>query len=152
MGDRRLGAPSLDDITALLERKPPRAPENLKDGIVVYLRPTEGEGTLWAMWFPFVGLPPGLPLAFILPRVWTTWSVVLPQLGNPNIMLFRDLPVPPAVATALAPGPVAEGVSFTIAPLPWAQFHPWHLVFSGVPGGPSSTNFGVGGHSLPWFF
>ena len=125
--------------------------ENLKDGVIVYLRPTEGEGTLWAMWFPFVGLPPGVPIAFILPRVWTTWSVVLPQLGNPDIRLFRDMPVPPAVATALAPGPTAEGVSFTVSPLPWAQFHPWHLVFSGVPG-PSSTNFGVGGHSLAWFF
>jgi hypothetical protein len=74
----------------------------------------------------------------------------LPQLGNPNIRLFRDVPVPPAVASALAPGPTAEGVAFTVPSLRWAQFHPWHLVFSGVPG-PSSTNFGVGGHSLPWF-
>ena len=152
MGDRKLHAPRLDDITALLDREPPRVPQNLKDGIVVYLRPTEGAGTFWGMVFPFVGLLPGLPIAFVLPRVWTTWSYTIPMSGNPNLLLFRDAPVPPAVATSLAAGLLLDSVAFTVPPWPWAQFHPWHVLFSAVPGIASATYFAVGGHSVPWAF
>jgi hypothetical protein len=150
IGDRKFGAPPLDDMIARLDRKPPPAPDNFKDSVVVYLRPTESEGTFWGMWFPFLVVPLGVPLFFVLPRVWTTWSVVLPRTGNPDILLFRDAPLPPPVAMALGTAPVAEGLSFTGPALPWAQFHPWHLVFTFTPGF-AWTDFGLGGHSLPWF-
>ena len=150
MGEHKFSSPPLDDITALLDRKPPQAPENLNDSVVVYLRPTEGEGTFYGMWIPVMALLPATPIVFVLPRVWTTWSVVVAYSANPNIILFRDVPVPPPVATALAGGIATEGVTFTVPPVPWAQFRPIHIVFNGAPG-VSLTNFGFGGHSLPWF-
>jgi hypothetical protein len=150
IGDRKFGSAPLDEIVAQIGRKPLPAPGDLKEKVTVYLRPTEGEGTFWGMWFPFLVVPLGVALFFVLPRVWTTWSVVLPRTGNPDILLFRDAPLPPPVATALSPALVADGLSFTGPPLPWAQFHPFHMVFTFTPGF-AWTDFGVGGHSLPWF-
>lgn len=150
VGDHKINAPTLDDMTALFDRKPPPEIDRFDEKVAVYLRPTEKAGTFWGMWFPFLVVPLGVGLFFVLPRVWTTWSVVLPRTGNPDILLFRDAPFPPPVATALSPGLVADGLSFTGPPLPWAQFHPWHLVFTFTPGF-AWADFGVGGHSLPWF-
>jgi hypothetical protein len=152
MGDHKFSEPPLDDITALLKRKPPLAPENLKDSVTVYLRPTEGEGTFYGLWIPVMAVLPGVPISFVLPRVWTTWSVVVPWAGNPNIILFRDAPLPPPVATAVAAGIAVEGVAFTVPPVPWAQFRPLHFVVNGVVGAGALTNFGMGGHSVPWLF
>lgn len=149
VGDRRFDAPSLDDILTLRDHKPPAAPDNLKDAVTVYLRPTEGEGTLWVLWFPVLFVPVVTPLLFILPRCWWTWSMVIPYTGNPDLILFRDIPAPPFIAdTAFAPGTTVEGVEFVGPALPWAQSHPWHNVFTFTA--PTLTDFAMGGHSIPW--
>ena len=147
----KIVAPPIEAITALIGRAPPPVGSAAKDTVVVYLRPTEGEGTFWAMWLPFLTIPPGLSLSFVLPRVWTTWSVVMPRTGNPDLFLSLNSPFAPPVMTAVSPIPVTEGVSFTGPPVPWAQFYPWHRILAAAPAAYTVTDFGLGGHSLPWF-
>ena len=153
LGDRKPGAPRLDDITALLDLEPPRLPENLKDGVVVYLRPTEGAGTFWGCgsrswvcrrecrspsFFPESGRPGRLCCRWRGTR--TSGSFATCRFRRPWLPLSAAFPGGRRVLPRRS------------RPLPWAQFHPWHLLFSGVSGTPSATNFGVGGHSVPWFF
>jgi hypothetical protein len=140
-------SPPPETVAALVGKKPPGVSAS-KDTVVVHLRRTKGEGTFWSMWFPALVLPPGGSLLFVLPRVWTTWSVVVPIAGNPNLFLSLLPPPAPAVASGISGG--IDTVSFTTAPFPWAQFTPWHLIIGAAPT-LTSTNFGITGHSIPGF-
>jgi hypothetical protein len=132
MGQRPASPPSIETVASLLAKKH-QAPAPTKDSVIVYLRRTEGEGTFWGLWVPTLTLPPATGLFFFLPRVWTTWSGVVPFTGNPN--LFLNIAPPPAalVSSAILGGLTAEAVSFTTAPFPWSHFAAWHSVVNAAP-------------------
>jgi hypothetical protein len=142
-------SPTPESVTALVGQKTPAVSAS-KDTVVVYLRRTKGDGTFWAMWFPGIVLPPGASVLFVLPRVWTTWSVVVPVAGNPNLFLTLLPPPAPVVDSGLFGGLSIDTVSFTTAPFPWTQFTAWHLILGAAPT-PTITSFGMTGHSITLF-
>lgn len=138
--------PEPGDMGSLLGKKAP-AVSAAKDTIAVYLRRTEGEGTFWAMWFPALRFPPG-GIFFILPRVWTTWGMVAPISGDPDIFL-RLGPPPGSPIVSAGRGLGVDTAWFLGAPLPWTHFAAWYSV---VP----FTRTAVGGvmvtgHSIALF-
>ena len=141
--------PPSETVAGLVGQKRPAASAS-KDTVVVYLRRTRGDGTFWAMWFPGLFLPPGVSALFVLPRVWTTWSVVVPSAGNPNLFLTLLPPPAPLVDSGVFGGLSVDTVSFTTAPFPWTQFTAWHLVL-GAGATPTVTSFGMTGHSVTLF-
>jgi hypothetical protein len=135
--------PEAEVIAELIGRKLPGA-SSAKDTLIVYLRRTKGEGTFWAMYFPFLVVPSGLSLFFVLPRVWTTFGMLQPITGNPDI--FLSLGAPFTFPVAFGTGGV-NTVGFTGSPLPWTQFSAWYRIFgSAAPS--STTNFLMTGHSI----
>jgi hypothetical protein len=132
---------SVDSVS----RKAPK-PATAKDSVVVSLRRTSGDGTLWAAWFPGLVLPAGMNLFFVLPRVWTCWGVVVPAVGDADIFLSLGSPAAPVVMAATAGGTTAESVMFTGTPLPWTHFSAWFRVNGFVN---TATDFGMVGHSIP---
>jgi len=143
----RAVAPPVEAVDALVRQKPPAVG---KETVLVYLRRTKGDGTFWAMFFSGLVVPPGLSLIFVLPRVWTTWSFVVPLTGNPKLFLTLLPPPAPIVAAGLGGGLSVDTVSFTSAPFPWTQFAAWHSIFGAAPV-PSVTSFGLFGHSVTLF-
>lgn len=141
----------VDKVSAMLGKKhqPPPLP---KESVVVTLQRTEGSGTFYALWLPYLYLPTGITgLHFFFPRVWTTWSGSLRYSGNPNLFLNAFLPPPaPPVSSAILAAPIAEGVSFTTNPLPWNHFPAWHRVVAAPPGA-AQTHYMVAAHSVQFF-
>jgi hypothetical protein len=150
MGQRSAVPIPIDAVASLLGKKH-QAPAPTKDSVVVYLRRTEGEGTFYGLWVPTLTLPPATGLFFFLPRVWTTWSGVVPFTGNPNLFLNLTPPPTPPVSSAILAGPIAEAVSFTTAPFPWSQFAAWHRVVNATPGASTVTHYALVGHSVSPF-
>ena len=141
------GHPEAEVIAGLIGRKLPGG-SSTKDSLVVYLRRTKGDGTFWSMFFPSLVLPPGLSLFFVLPRVWTTFGIVAPVIGNPDIFLSLGAPFTPAVSSGMGGGVNTAG--FVGAPFPWTQFSAWYRIF-GAAAIPSTTNFLMTGHSIGLF-
>ena len=142
-----LGHPEAEVMAGLIGGKLP-GPSSTNDTVIVYLRRTKGDGTFWAMFFPFLVVPPGASLFFVLPRVWATFGMVVPITGNPDIFLSLGAPFAPFVSTGFGPG--VNTASFIGPPIPWAQFSAWHRIFGAAPA-TSTTNFLMTGHSIPWF-
>jgi hypothetical protein len=149
----------IDAVAAKFAKRRPAPSPALptKDSVLVHLRRTEGTGTFYALWLPVLVLPPGLSVYFFLPRVWATWSGTLPYSGNPNLYLAVVPPPTSAlwVSTSTLPPaalPVADGVSYATAPLPWTHFTPMHVVVNAAPGGTYTvTHYVLVGHSLTLF-
>ena len=141
------GHPEAEVVAGLVGGKLPGG-SSTKDSIVVYLRRTKGDGTFWSMFFPFLVVPPGLSLFFVLPRVWATFGMVVPIAGNPDIFLSLGAPFTPVVASGMGGGVNTAG--FVGPPTPWTQFSAWYRVLGAAPA-PSTTNFLMTGHSIGWF-
>jgi len=141
------GHPEPEVIAGLIGRKLPGV-SSTKDSLVVYLRRTKGDGTFWSMFFPALVVPPGLSLFFVLPRVWATFGMVQPIIGNPDIFLSLGAPFTPIVASGTGGGVNTAG--FVGPPLPWTQFSAWYRIF-GAAAVPSTTNFLMTGHSIGLF-
>lgn len=135
--------PEAEVIAGLIGRKLPGA-SSTKDTLIVYLCRTKGDGTFWAMFFPFLVLPPGLSLFFVLPRVWTTLGMLQPITGNPDIFLSLGAPFTAPVASGMGG---VNTVSFSGTPLPWTQFAAWYRILGAAPTS-STTNFLMTGHSI----
>lgn len=140
----RIGHPTVEVIADLIDRKPPGRSAT-KDTLIVYLRRTKGDGTFWSMFFPFLVVPSGVTLYFVLPRVWATFGMVQPIIGNPDITLSLGAPFTPAVATGTGGGVNTAG--FVGTPFPWTQFSAWYGVVGAAPT-TTTTNFLMTGHSL----
>jgi hypothetical protein len=92
-------------------KKPASAIDERKS-IVVSVRRTEGRGTFWALFFPLLALPRGFNLFFILPPVSFCQAWVLPVLGDADLFLTLNGPMPPIVASSTLAGTAIDTVSF----------------------------------------
>ena len=138
------GARELETIGAL-EKSVPAAPTS-KNSIVVSVRRTEGEGTLWGAWWPLLALPAGANLFFVLPPICNCFGFVVPASGDPDLFLTANGPFTPTIAfSMLGPGSI-DSVSFG-PPIcwPWTEFMPWFRVnaFTTCAFGFGMSGFGV---------
>ena len=111
---RSAKAPLVDDGKGAFKK--PQIKIDEKTSIVVSLRRTRGEGTFWAFFVPFLLIPRGINLFFVLPPVFSCTGSVFPLTGDTDLFLTINGLFTPTVAMSIRAGSAIDSVAF--GPLP----------------------------------
>jgi hypothetical protein len=98
--------------------KKPTARIDEAKSVIVSVRRTRGKGTLWALFFPLLWVPAGANLFFILPPVSFCHAAVFPVVGDPDLFLTLNSPLPPTVAMSKMSLTAIDSVTFGVPGLP----------------------------------
>jgi hypothetical protein len=116
------------------------------NSLVISLRRTRGEGTLWSGLFPNLFIPAGANLFFGMPSVCNCSGALFPSSGDSDLFLTLNGITTPTVAASVKAGTAIDSIFFGSSICwPWAEFWPFFRV-NGFATGVSTfwmTGFGV---------